>query len=280
MRILSLTFPELPIALARKAHPHLAERPLALLRGTGPEAVVTAVSPAASRTLHARMLAGDARLLCPGAMFLPDNTAACFDELERLASIIRKYATETVALASSTAIFVDLSPVADERETAERIRTLARSWSGVMVQAGIGNTRDEAMEAAASSRRTITVAEPRLVRSHELRETTGPVSVSATLVGRHGDRKRVLSALRKLAVAVGAYGWDFRELQMTLDNEQATRTIRLRFDNPTDLRRAEDRIWAALGKLPEGSGGRLTIELRRLVPRRAVEPMPTLAKAG
>jgi hypothetical protein len=226
------------------------------------------------------MLAGDARQLCPGAVFLPDNAAACFDELERLASIIRKYATVSVAIVSNTSLLVDISAVSDGAQVAESIRTLARSWSGLAVQAAVGNTPEEATDAARSSRRSIAIVEPRSTGTTALRESNGPISVTTAIARVDGDRKRVLTALRKLAVAVAAYDWDFRELHMMAESERGPWTIRLRFESPTDVQRAEDRIWDALGKLPKECRGRLRFELRRLSPRVVTAPLPQLAKAG
>jgi len=280
MRLLYLLFPDLPIALARRAHPHLVERPLALIAGTGPESVVTAVSPAASRTIRPRMLAGEARLHCPGAMFLPDNGGACLDELERLALIIRKYATVSVAIAARTSLLADLSQERDEREAATRIRTLARAWACTAVQAGIGSSRTDALEAAAGSRRGIGMSDPREVAEPALREAPGPLSLTVALADDSRDGPRVTSALRRLAVVVAAYGWDFREVRMSHETTTVTRSIRLRFESPVDVPGAEARILAALAALPEVSRGHLTIALGRLAPRVEVEPLPTLAVAG
>jgi hypothetical protein len=136
------------------------------------------------------------------------------------------------------------------------------------------------MEAAMSSRRAITFAQPRLVEEPALRETAGPLCATTTLIGGAGDRRRVLSALKRLAFMAGVYGWHFREVQMALETAAATRSIRLRFESPTDLVGAEDRIWSALSALPADTCGRLTIALNRLSPHAVLEPLPTLAMAG
>lgn len=280
MRLLCLYFPDLAITLARRAHPHLAERPIALIDGAGPEAVVTAVSPAAARTIHPRMLAGDSRQRCPGAVFLPSNAGACLDELERLATIIAKYATESVAIESTSHLLVDVTGARDEVRTAQRLRSLARAWSDMVVQAGIGSTRRDALQAAMSSRRIVVAVPPRTASEPALRRMEGPISVTLYLDGSAAGRLRIGAALHRLAAVQEAAGRSFRDVRLTLATDAETHSLRIRCDRPLNVDDVRERIVAAVGRLPQGVSGTLTVALELLGPPVRVYALPALAAAG
>ena len=280
MRLLALWLPDLAISLARRSHPELAERPLALLQGAGPAAVVSAVSPAAARSLYPGMRAGEARSRSPGAVFLPDNASACLDELERLASILRKYATVSVAIDTTFSLLLAIPAAEPEEAFAQRLLPLVRAWSGVAVQAAIGSTPADAREAARVARRGVGIAAPREGAGTPLRATEGPISLEVAFDGTTEARRRALAALARLATLQQAFRKSFRVLRLTFHCGEAARTMRLTFDRPADVDDARERVEAALALLPAGQAGRLTVALERLGPRVAVEPLPTLAAAG
>jgi len=185
MRVLVLHFPRLPIQLYRRQRPDLAGRPLGLLSGEGDGAVLAAVSVEATADgVEAGMSASQARHRCPRIYLDHDNAAACLDELEHLASILRVRTTPDVAIVSRYAIALKLEGMeqrfANEETAAQAILALARSWSGLDVRCAVGPGIERTSCEAARARR-----HPVIV-SGTSAEDSGPLPmyspVSATFV--------------------------------------------------------------------------------------------------
>ncbi len=276
MRLLCIEFPTLPVALARKSHPHLAERPLVLLAGTGADAAVTAVSPAvASRGVTIGMRAAEARALCNSAMFLPDNVSACVDELERICSIIARYATVSVAIASSTTVMIDISTANDERRTAESLLSLARQWTRLDVRGGIGSNRHLAASAASNQRRGLAIDNRPAAEDERPLVATSPVKGRVTL---HGDadanRRRIAGMVTRLDTVQTSLDQACREVRLRVVADDMTVTRTLRFDRPVRAADTRDRIEAAVSALPAvGASFTLEVELARPVPLALALPL-------
>ncbi len=158
MRTLCLYLPRLATTLAVRQRPQADGLPVALLAGTGADALVSAVSSeAAASGLVPGMAAGEARCRRPNAAFLPDNAAASLDEIERLAGIVATYATPLVAAGGRDHLFVALDGLearfGDEATAAARIATRVRAWAGSDVRAGVGGSRALALRAARCAHR-------------------------------------------------------------------------------------------------------------------------------
>lgn len=163
MRLLSLYFPRLSTALARRADASLQDRALVLVTSFGDGGLVAGASVEAAMTgVVTGMPVAAARNRCPGAAFIPDNATACLDELEEALHIIVKKATPNVAIASREHLVVDLAGLegrfVDEATAASRLAALVREWTGLDVRAGVGNRVDDAIEASKCARRAPAVA--------------------------------------------------------------------------------------------------------------------------
>ena len=284
MRLLCLVFPRLGIRVARRGHPELADRPVVTLFGEGDNALVSDVSAEASAVgVTVGMLASVARGRCPAAAFLPDNASECLDALEQAASILRLRATPLVAIAARDHLFLDLagldSSFADEGQAAARLAGLARTWTGFDVRAGVASTRQAALAAARTARRSPAVdsadenpaelplspARDDAVRASFAWESSpGPVAARTRLV-------RMLGALQ---VILDVRSESFRELSLQMKHSSgAAATVRLRTAAP--LHRTADVLHLLRESLPdEVLTGVTSIELtlERLGPDVRIEP--------
>lgn len=278
MRLLCLDFPTLPVTLIRRARPHLAERPLVLIAGTGADAAVTAVSPAAAtRGVAPGMSAATARERCQAAMFLPDNVLDCIDEIERIAAIIRRYATLSVAIASSTQLMIDVTHVANEEREARRLVALARQWTRMEVRAGVGSSAQFAAEAAAHGRRTIAVDTRPAPLGERPPVQQAPITGRVNLVaGDPSNGRRLRGLAARLASLQEAYGQACRDVKLRAVSTDMTVTRTLRFDRPIRAVEAVERLEKAVATLPGTGGWVLEVELAGPVPLSLIareEPM-------
>ncbi|MCA9843048.1 MAG: hypothetical protein KC491_00215 [Dehalococcoidia bacterium] len=268
MRLLCLDFPTLPIALVRRAHPHLSERPIVLLAGPGADAPVTAASPAAiTRGVIPGMPAVAARGRCASAMFLPENPGACVDELERIASIIAKYATLSVAITSQTRIMIDVTTVNDEVRMGERLASLARQWTGLEVRAGVGSSRSQAEDAATLVRRGVAIDTRPAGEDEPPPQAMQPLTGRVTLRGEpDDDQRRLRGLIARLARLQDSLGQACREVTLRMVADDLVMRRRLRFDRPTGVLEAQDRIEAAVSTVPVEGPVVLELELGRPAP--------------
>jgi hypothetical protein len=291
MRVLCLFFPRFAIQVALRQRPHLDGRPLAVLDGCGEDAVVVAAScEATSRGITTGMTAARARTSCPAALFLPDNAGACLDELERIGSILRLRATPLVAAGGRDHLFVDLQSVrndGNEGETASRLAGIARSWSPYSLRAGVGATREEALEAARATRRTLAICplptrytQPAgdLPDSPPIVQQSGTVTVSAKVrqAARPVEVRELADRLLARAdLVLAGRGESYREVRVRVDRgENAALVATLRLRNP---RHTAAGVLTALGprisdEMLEGASA-LHFEFGRLGPDVRVRPL-------
>jgi len=241
MRTLVLWFPRLASQLALRARPELGDRPLVFLDGAGAEALVAALSPAASACgILTGMTAGQARSRCPGAVFLPDNAAACLDELDRVSAILRQRATTLVAVEGRSHLSLDISAlcVSPEAESplAARLAGLAAAWSGFEVRAGVASTRTEAIDAARASRRLPVICPPVDTEDAPLaswREET--LSVRQSFARERGaleSRAALVRALARLTPLLAARAESYRHLRLTLHWPDESRHVDIETPSP------------------------------------------------
>ncbi|GAB4322519.1 MAG: hypothetical protein Kow0010_03340 [Dehalococcoidia bacterium] len=287
MRILCLFFPRLGVQLVHRANPGLGGRPVALLDGRGDDAVVVAAS---SPDVVPGLAASAARRRSPGIRFVPDNAAACYDELERLASIIHANATPLVALGGRDHLFVDIrgldSRFGDEPGVARGIAGIARTWSGLDLRAAVAGSRAEALAAARAARRGPLCVqsavrgaspEPPIVNGRDdvlAAELTFPRAAGT------GERRRaLLRALRRLAALGHGRQEAPRAVGLRLDTGAGSSWRAIRPGAPLATEAA---LVEALDSLCHGDvlgdATHVRIELRSLVPLPA--PAHGLAMAG
>jgi hypothetical protein len=285
MRLLCLLFPRLGIQLARRRQPALQGRAVVTLAGEGDEALVSAASAEATAAgVVAGMLASAARVRLAGATFLDDNATECLDLLEGAASILRLRATPTVAIGGREHLFVDLcgleSRFPDEEIAAGHLAQLVRSWTGCDVRAGVGSTREGALEAARQARRLPVVseeavggqplpvaheAEPELRASYSWQSPAQPIAVRARLVRMLGSLQTLLEARHE----------SFREVSLELRHASgAAGTVTLHPSSP--MHRAGEVLELLAGQAPDdvlaGVVG-LALTLSRLGPDVRIEPV-------
>jgi hypothetical protein len=232
-----LYFPTLATALARRPGGDREERPLVLIQGAGDAAVVTAASPLArARGAFTGMTAGQARIRCGSALFLPDNAGACLDELERLASILRRYATDSVAIGGRDHLLLHIESETAPAVMARRLTALVRSWCCHDVRAGVASSQGAALEAARAARRaplvdgSPTKLPPAPYTALQEDGIAGASDVRGEgMVALRRDVFRLLCRLEEL-LAGRAQG--FREVRIEVESSDATRVLRLRFENP------------------------------------------------
>ncbi|MBI5948969.1 MAG: hypothetical protein HY875_12595 [Chloroflexi bacterium] len=235
MRTLCLYLPRLATSLAVRQRPQAEGLPVALLAGTGADALVSAVSSeAAAAGLIPGMAAGEARRRCPNAAFLPDNAAASLDEIERLAGIVATYATPLVAAGGRDHLFVSLDGLearfGDESTAAARIATRARAWAGSDVRAGVGSSRALALRAARCAHRYPLVddqaadAEPPLPAFRAAPESlTASTKLPAPLAVEHLDTALGAFA-RRTDILLG--GRSFRRVEVEVTTPEGTFALR------------------------------------------------------
>jgi len=292
MRILALYFPRLPVQVLLRQHPELHGRTAVLLQGHGDEGVVAACTPGASALgVLPGMLAGQARLRCPGARFLPDNARACLDELERLATIIRTRATIPVAIGGRDYLEADVTALAadlGEAQAAARLLELARAWTGYDVRAAVAGTRLEALEAARAARRgpaSLPASAAALVEPGIPPGTPAPMRASARLAAGAtplSARETLFRLLGRLDVILAARAESFRELRVTCTGtDGSARCLTLRPAHP--LHAATAALEALGARLPvDAFGGctSLAVELGRLGPDTRVCPSAVTGGRG
>jgi hypothetical protein len=292
MRILALWFPRLPIQVLLRQHPELHGRTAILLQGHGDDGLVAACTPGATALgVVPGVLAGQARLRCPGARFLPDNARACLDELDRLAAIIRTRATIPVAIggrdyleANVTALAADLG----EAQAVARLLELARAWTGYDVRAAVAGTRLEALEAARATRRGpafVPASAESLVEPPIARGTPGPIRASARLpvdASPLSAREALFRLLGRLDVILAGRAESFRELRVTFaGTDGSARSLTVRPAHP--LHAATAALEALGPRLPADAFedcASLSVELGRLGPDTRVRPSAVAAGRG
>ncbi|MEX0782501.1 MAG: hypothetical protein WD557_07615 [Dehalococcoidia bacterium] len=284
MRVLCLFFPRLSIQLALQQRPDLAGRALAMIAGSGDEALVSAASTEASaRGAIAGLTPGRARSRCPGAAFLPDNAGACLDELERIASIIRTRATGIVAIVSREELLVDLDSLpahvgSDDFEAATRLSALVRMWTGLNVRAGVANSRAEARAAARGARLAPAVRPPVLAWGEPPLQasSTGPLAVEVLIplgTSPLAARARLLRATHQLQALLDGAAQSYREVRVAIRGEDGAESHFRRLIEPTsDVQRALLAAALVLGDQSLASASSVRLELGRLGPDIRVAP--------
>jgi DNA polymerase-4 len=133
--------------------PRLRGRPVVVGGGPGDRGVVlSATYEARASGVSAAMPLGRARVLCPGATFLPPDFPAYEEASRRVLEVFRERApvVEPVSLDEA---FLDLTDAPRTRPTwldeAEAIHAAVRERTGLSVSIGIGGTRAVAAVAAA-----------------------------------------------------------------------------------------------------------------------------------
>jgi hypothetical protein len=207
-------------------------------------------------------------------MFLPDNVSACVDELERMCSIIRRYATVSVAITSSTALMIDVSTANDERRTAERLLSLARQWTRLDVRGGIGSSRTLAAAAAAQQRRGLAIDSRPAPGDERPLITAAPVTGRVTLdADPAANARRIAGLVVRLDTLQMSLDQAFREVKLRAVAPDMSFTRTLRFDRPARVSDTRARIEAAVAALPPAASSfTLEIELSRPVPLALATP--------
>ena len=292
MRFLCLSFPRLSIHLALRQHPELAARPLIMVAGSGDAALVAGMSTeAATRGVVTGMTPRQAKMRCPQARFLPDNAGPCLDELESIASILRRRATITVAIASREELLLDISAPSkgddgDELRTAERIAGFARMWSGLPVRAGVASSRSAAREAARCARNAPVVMTPVLAWDEAGigGVSDGPLAAEVFFplgTSPLAARARLERASRQLQAILDASGLNYRGVELQLSRADGEPRVSRRMPEPSgDLNAALALVAAELSddRLAGVTGIRL--ELAALCPDVRVEPAVALRAAS
>lgn len=290
MRLLCLYFPRLGVEIALRQSPHLDGRSVALLSQPGPDGHLTAVSAhAADRGLLPGMNAGEARRKDPTCVFLPDNTGAALDELERIASIIRLRATPLVEVGGAAHLFVDLASTTrlypDEAAAARCLQQLAQAWSGLPVRAGAGSTRRLALAAAVAARLQPAIDDSVAAAADE--PAIGPLAertlaVAITLPGGSSEaeaRERLGGALRRLQTILDARNEAFRALRVEIECGEGIASVTAEhYPNPecdTGIALAHAGSHICLGRPSPAHTIRLTFG--RLCPDVGAGPLPSRA---
>lgn len=280
MRVLCLYVPRPGIQLVQRANPELAGRPVALLEGEGDDARVVAAS---SPEIPPGLTAGQARRRFPGLRFLPDNAAACYEELDRLASIIHANATPLVAIGGRDHLFVDIRGLGgrfgDEPGIAKGLAGMARTWSALDVRVGIAGSRAEALAAARTARRgplciqgggAAAAQEPPVIGARA--ETlAGGIRLAGIATGQ-GRRNAIVRAVRRLAILARGRGEVPRCVAVRVDAGGASTWRVIRPGAPLTSECAIlDAVLALAGDALDAASA-MRIELRSLVPLPAEVP--------
>ena len=231
MRTVCLWFPRLAVQLATRQRPVIARRTIILIAGHGDDALVAETScDAAVLGVLRGMSAGQARGRCPGAIFLPDNGGHCLEELERMATIIQKRATDPVAIGGRDHLLVQADPSVGEAALAARLAALASAWSGLTVQAGVADTAAEALDAARASRGRPVVcpsrgaSEPVIAfRPERIKARSRVAAGSGELAARAALQRLVARAQTVLE----GRGQSYRRAIITIENGGERNEIRL-----------------------------------------------------
>ncbi|HJP40849.1 MAG TPA: hypothetical protein QGF35_03995 [Dehalococcoidia bacterium] len=162
-------FPQIKADMAESRHPTLARRPIALIRGVGGDAIVTARTSTAARLgVLVGMSAGSAQARAPRCAFLPDREDERMELLEEIAAAIARdgcgvadIGEDFVAVHAGTLVEVGrVVAAAHLDQLAPRV-----SW-----RIATGASVTDAREAAQTARRT------RVVKFSEPVEVTLPLA--------------------------------------------------------------------------------------------------------
>lgn len=255
MRFAVLSFPRLPIQLARRANPALCGKPVGLVRGEGDGSLLAAVSVEATADgVEPGMTALQARQRCPGIELLPDAPARSLDALDAVISIIRTRATTNVAILSRNEIALSLEGLearfADEGAAALAIAAMARSWSALDARVAVASTIAEAACAARKARRFPVIVPPSTdsVDSLPVYEPvaaafTWPAPASAAEVDA-----RTVKLAGSLEAAMDAYRQSYREIVVELTYGPYRRALRVQPEQPVHT--AAEALAAIRRRLP------------------------------
>lgn len=280
MRILCLQLPHIGAHLAVRSRPALAGRAVVLIEGHGDDAVVSdRTCEAGARGILVGLSAGQARGLCPGAVFLADNAGACLDELERLATILRTRATTLVAIGGRDHLFIDITDDVAEQRIAARLSGLVSAWADYPVRAGVASSRAAACEAASASRRAPVIVppdgdeeEPGLgpYRDEPL---TGEWRVAHALSGLQA-RARTVRLLAHLDTMLAAQARSFREATVSLETAEGISEFHFRVAPSHAASDLLSELAARLGA--DGLDGALglSVALQHLGPDVRIRPLP------
>ncbi len=238
MRYAVLSFPRLPIQLARRLRPD-AVKPLGLLRGSGDGALLAAVSVEASAGgVEAGMTVSQARQRCPGIEFAPEQPARVLAALEAVVAIIRTRATPHVAILSRNELVLSLdsldSSFADEGAAALSIVGLARNWSGLDVRCAVASSIAEASAAARTARRFPVLCPPNEAAPEPLPRFE-PLSAHFAWdapVAAEAVDSRIARLGATLAATAPAWPQSYREVRLEVRYGSASRVFTLRPEAP------------------------------------------------
>lgn len=257
MRYLVLSFPRLPIQLARRADPALAARPFALTRGDGDAALLSAVSAEATADgVEAGMTSMQARQRCPGIELAGEAQGRELEALEAGVSIIRTYATPNVAILSRNEIAVAITGLAgrfaDEGALALSITGLVRSRSGLDVRSAVASSVQEASCAARTARRFPVLCGESPAREQPL-PAFEPFSAGFTL-DTPGSEATVSRRLGQLAATLDAaaapYNQSYREVVLEVEHGPYRTAFALRPEAP--IHTAAEGLDLVRGRIPAG----------------------------
>lgn len=275
-----LTFPRLPIQLARKAEPALAGRALALYQGEGDRALLSAVSVEATADgVEPGMTSLQARQRCPAIELAPEQPARALAALEAVVEIIRTRATTNVAIVSRNEIAVALQGFDDrfagEGAAATSLLGLVRSWSGLDVRCAVASSIAEASCAARTARRfpvlcaaTDAVGE----RLPSFEPLSATFSWAAPVSGEIAD-SRIGRLVGSLDLAAESYRQSYREVRLDVEYGPYRRCFALRPDVPVHT--AAEALALIRGRVPVSELNGATsvrITLSRPGPDVRVEP--------
>lgn len=293
MRLLCLYFPRLSTILARRTQGISRHVPLVLVSSVGDQALVAGASvEAAMAGVTNGMSAGAARERCPAATFLPDNANAALEALEQVASILRISATPFVGIVSREHIVISLGGLddrfADEASAAERLASLARERSGLDVRAGVGDTIDEAREAARAARRCPVIApvtgsvEDRIAAYDESRHLAAAVTFAGTEDARV-VRASLMKQLGRLEDLLEGRDESTRRIRLVLERRGIGETLLV--DSPAPMHSAAEVAQLLSAQTSDETFNgvtSLTIACERLGPSVRVEraQMPVAPRAG
>jgi hypothetical protein len=283
MRVLCAWFPKLDIDLATKLRPALGSRAVVLLQGHGDRALVSATSCEGSRGgILPGMSAGQARRRSPMAVFLADNGGACLDELERIARIVRARTTTRVEVGGRDHLFVAIhgEDAEHERELALRLMGIIKAWADRPVRGGLSDTKQEALEAARSSRRGLLVTPPRAATGDA--GAIGPLEERSVAVRQEfapplpglGARATIGALLSRAERVLDARGDGFRTVDVTIICDGGT--FHASGASPQPLHTAAEAMALVAPQLPAESldgTASIGIALGRLSPDIRVKPL-------
>lgn len=239
MRYAVLSFPRLPIQLARRANPVLSNRPTALVRGEGDGALLSAVSVEATADgVEPGMTSLQARQRCPGIELAPDQPERELAALDGVVEMIRIRATPNVAILSRSEIAVELEGTdrqfSDETSASAALLGLVRSWSGLDVRCAVASSITEAACAARTARRFAVICQERDVDADHLPRYEPLAASFSWQVPAAGEAvdSRLGRLLGSLEVAADAHAQSYREIVLELEHGPYRRAFVMRPEQP------------------------------------------------